>query len=195
MENYDKQITSEVTKSPKNKKKIILISAIAAVVVLLILLSSLIPALVLNAKIESLMEANKTFEFKYFVFSINSDNKSYRASISEEYALPEVLEVPSTFDNLPITSFYCSNDFIKTLKLGENIKYFLVANMDDLENLYLPKTLDVIDFYPFLQSTEYTPPAVHDCKNLRFIYLSHETLVKENVIQNCPNYDFVFIDN
>lgn len=114
MENYDKQITSEVTKTPKNKKKIVLISVIAAVVVLLILLSSLIPALILR---------NEIYKVNYFTFRPNDDENAYEL-INANIILPESIIIPAKYNGFPIEKVTISSKTLKKIKISEHVKDF-----------------------------------------------------------------------
>lgn len=126
MENYNKQITSEVTKSPKNKKKIILISVIAAVVVLVVLMSVLIPVLLLRSP--------KPTEESYFEFKANEDDMSY-SIVGYKRILPESVIIPETYDGYPVTSVSLNSNLVKEIYISKNIKnfYFNFPNIKKVE--------------------------------------------------------------
>lgn len=207
MENYDKQITSEATKCPKNKKKIILISVIAAVVVLLILLSSLIPALVLNAKIESLMEAKETSDLDYFEFTPNENFTAYHAVIKRRLILPEVLVVPGTYLDMPVEFFRSTTElnnstdpsapenqksWLKNLRkivLNEGIKDCSVILCPNLEELTLPKSLESLSAHPM--NGRLKVPSIWGCQNLKTVYYYKNTAIENIIFSNNPNAEFI----
>lgn len=212
MENYDKQITSEVTKSPKNKKKIIFISVIAAVVVILILLSSLIPALILNTKIESLMEAKETSDLSYFEFKpyweveqYKDFGKGYIAYISTNVILPEIINVPNTYQNEPIIAAYCTTRniipfdlidvkaFYRTKKIiiNEGIEECCIAFFPNLESISLPKSIVELKSNQFSNNIS----SIFYCPNLIEVTCFENTVIDNNIFQNNPNTKFTIINH
>lgn len=207
MENFDKQITSEVTKSPKNKKKIVLISVIAAVVVILILLSSLIPALILNAKIESLMETKETSDLGYFEFTPNEDFTAYHAYVNRRIISPEVLIVPGTYLNKPVEFFRSTYElnnstdpsapenqksWLKNLRkivLNEGIKDCSIILCPNLEELTLPKSLVSLSAHPM--DGRLKVASIWGCSNLKTIYYYKSTTIDNILFSNNPNAEFI----
>lgn len=133
MENFDKQITSEVTKSPKNKKKIVLISVIAAVVVIVVLMSVLIPVLVLRSP--------KPTEESYFEFKANEDDMSY-SIVGYKRFLPESVIIPETYDGYPVVSFSINSSRVKSIVISKNIRTFSIGSIqyDTDRNYYYINT-------------------------------------------------------
>lgn len=129
---------------------------------------------------------------EYFNFSLNPDNKSYSISAKDKDNIPNQIEIPREYNNLPVTNIQnhgftgCIN--ITKITIPNSIMLIETQAFKDCTNLLIVE---------FKQNSklEYMGKFVFEnCINLESIVLpKHVTIIKEGAFYNCEKLQKIYI--